>query len=59
MEVLQNEKVDVVISDLHLPPHVDDISEGLTVVQAAQHAAGSSGRGNYRERLKAGGAGSR
>ena len=36
VEVLQNEKVDVVISDLHLPPHVDDISEGLTVVQAAR-----------------------
>ena len=36
VEVLQNEKVDVVVSDLHLPPHLDDISEGLTVVQAAR-----------------------
>jgi DNA-binding NtrC family response regulator len=36
VEMLQHEKVDVVISDLHLPPHLDDISEGLTVVQAAR-----------------------
>src|SRR5687767_1990751 len=36
VELLQQEKVDVVISDLHLPPHLDDISEGLTVVQAAR-----------------------
>ena len=36
VELLQHEKVDVVISDLHLPPHLDDISEGLTVVQAAR-----------------------
>lgn len=36
VELLQHEKVDVVISDLHLPPNLDDISEGLTVVQAAR-----------------------
>lgn len=36
VELLQSEKIDVVVSDLHLPPHLDDISEGLTVVQAAR-----------------------
>lgn len=36
VELLQHEKVDVVISDLHLPPNLDDISEGLAVVQAAR-----------------------
>lgn len=36
VELLQTEKIDVVVSDLHLPPHLDDISEGLTVVQAAR-----------------------
>ena len=36
VELLQHEKIDVVVTDLHLPPHVEDISEGLTVVQAAR-----------------------
>lgn len=36
VEVLHREKIDVVVSDLHLPPHLEDISEGLTVVQAAR-----------------------
>lgn len=36
VELLQSERIDVVVSDLHLPPHLDDISEGLTVVQAAR-----------------------
>lgn len=36
VELLQREKVDVVVSDLHLPPHLEDIVEGLTVVQAAR-----------------------
>jgi len=36
VELLQTERIDVVVSDLHLPPHLDDISEGLTVVQAAR-----------------------
>ena len=26
--LLQQRKIDVVISDLHLPPHVEEISEG-------------------------------
>ncbi len=34
--LLQHEKVDVVLSDLHLPPNVDDISEGLAIVEAAR-----------------------
>ena len=36
VELLQREKIDVVVSDLHLPPHEDDISEGLAIIQAAR-----------------------
>lgn len=36
VELLQREKIDVVVSDLHLPPHEDDTSEGLAIVQAAR-----------------------
>jgi DNA-binding NtrC family response regulator len=36
VEQLQHEKIDVVLSDLHLPPHLDDISEGLAIVEAAR-----------------------
>jgi two-component system response regulator AtoC len=28
--------IDVVVGDLHLPPHVDDISEGLALIDAAR-----------------------
>ncbi len=35
-EVLQRERVDVVLSDLRLPPELDQISEGLAVVEAAR-----------------------
>ncbi|MFN2453269.1 MAG: sigma-54-dependent transcriptional regulator [Pyrinomonadaceae bacterium] len=35
-EVLQREAIDVVISDLHLPPDLDSIAEGLGVVEAAR-----------------------
>ncbi len=38
VELLQREKIDVVVSDLHLPPHVEDISEGLAIIQAARGA---------------------
>ncbi len=38
VELLQREKIDVVVSDLHLPPHVEDISEGLAIIQAARAA---------------------
>lgn len=34
--LLQQEKIDVVVSDLHLPPHLDDISEGLAIIEAAR-----------------------
>lgn len=34
--LLQREKIDVVISDLHLPPNLDDISEGLAIIEAAR-----------------------
>jgi DNA-binding NtrC family response regulator len=36
IEQLQREKIDVVLSDLHLPPHLEDISEGLAIVEAAR-----------------------
>jgi DNA-binding NtrC family response regulator len=35
---LRNERVDVVVSDLHLPPDLDGISEGLAVIEAARAA---------------------
>ncbi|MFL6335578.1 MAG: sigma-54-dependent transcriptional regulator [Pyrinomonadaceae bacterium] len=36
VELLQHERVDVVICDLHLPPDLDGIEEGLAVVEAAR-----------------------
>jgi DNA-binding NtrC family response regulator len=36
VEQLQRERIEVVLSDLHLPPHVDDLSEGLAVIEAAR-----------------------
>ncbi|HEX8495021.1 MAG TPA: sigma-54 dependent transcriptional regulator [Pyrinomonadaceae bacterium] len=36
VELLQRERVEVVLSDLHLPPQVDDISEGLAVIEEAR-----------------------
>jgi len=36
VKLLQEEKVDVVVSDLHLPPQLDDISEGLAIIGAAR-----------------------
>lgn len=36
VEMLQTEKIDVVVSDLHLPPHQEDISEGLAIIKAAR-----------------------
>jgi DNA-binding NtrC family response regulator len=33
---LKAEKIDVVVSDLHLPPNVDEITEGLSIIQAAR-----------------------
>jgi DNA-binding NtrC family response regulator len=37
VKLLQQENIDVVVSDLHLPPHLEDISEGLAIIQAARH----------------------
>src|SRR4030095_3969865 len=34
--VFEEERVDVIVSDLHLPPHVDDISEGLALIEVAR-----------------------
>ena len=36
VKLLQEENVDMVISDLHLPPRLDDISEGLAIIEAAR-----------------------
>jgi len=36
VELLQHERVDVVICDLHLPPDLEGIEEGLAVVEAAR-----------------------
>jgi DNA-binding NtrC family response regulator len=36
VELLQRERVDVVICDLHLPPDLDGIEEGLAIVEAAR-----------------------
>jgi DNA-binding NtrC family response regulator len=36
LKLLQQERIDVVVSDLHLPPHVEDISEGLAIIEAAR-----------------------
>ncbi len=33
---LHDQKVDVVVSDLHLPPHIDDITVGLAIIEAAR-----------------------
>ncbi len=38
LKMLQQEKVDVVVSDLHLPPKLQDISEGLAIIEAARDA---------------------
>ncbi len=38
MQLLEHERIDVVLSDLRLPPHVDDMSEGLAIIEAARRA---------------------
>src|SRR6266550_1576822 len=38
MQLLAHERIDVVLSDLRLPPHVDDMSEGLAIIEAARRA---------------------
>ena len=34
--LIKEEAIDVVVSDLHLPPHVDDIAEGLALIDVAR-----------------------
>ena len=34
--LMNDEEIQVVVSDLHLPPHVDDISEGLALIDVAR-----------------------
>jgi DNA-binding NtrC family response regulator len=36
VRVLKQENIDVVVSDLHFPPHIEDISEGLAIIEAAR-----------------------
>ena len=38
LKLLRQETVDVVVSDLHLPPRLEDISEGLAIIEAARAA---------------------
>jgi len=38
VKLLEQEKIDVVVSDLHLPPHLNDISEGLAIIEAARNS---------------------
>src|SRR6266480_3603157 len=33
---INSEEIDVVVSDLHLPPHIEDISEGLALIDVAR-----------------------
>ncbi|HET6973465.1 MAG TPA: sigma-54 dependent transcriptional regulator [Pyrinomonadaceae bacterium] len=33
---INNEQIEVVVSDLHLPPHIDDIAEGLALIDVAR-----------------------
>ena len=35
-KLINEEPIDVVVSDLHLPPHVDDIAEGLALIDVAR-----------------------
>ena len=39
VKILKQETVDVVVSDLHLPPRLEDISEGLAIIEAARDTA--------------------
>jgi DNA-binding NtrC family response regulator len=36
VKLLQQQDIDVVVSDLHLPPRLEEISEGLAVIEAAR-----------------------
>ena len=36
VKLLKQEHIDVVVSDLHFPPHIEDISEGLAIIEAAR-----------------------
>jgi DNA-binding NtrC family response regulator len=36
LKLLQRENIDVVVSDLHLPPRLEDITEGLAIIEAAR-----------------------
>lgn len=38
IKLMRQETVDVVVSDLHLPPRLEDISEGLAIIEAARAA---------------------
>lgn len=36
LALMKKEKIEVVVSDLHLPPRVDEISEGLMIIDSAR-----------------------
>ena len=37
VKLLKQERIDVVVSDLHLPPRLEDMSEGLAIIEAARN----------------------
>jgi DNA-binding NtrC family response regulator len=37
VKLLNQEKIDVVVADLQLPPHLNDITEGLAIIEAARN----------------------
>jgi DNA-binding NtrC family response regulator len=36
VRLLQQDRIDVVVSDLHLPPNLEEITEGLAIIEAAR-----------------------
>ena len=62
-KLLQQETIDVVVSDLHLPPRLEDMSEGLAIIEAARAIdppaqvvviTGTDDKGAAREAVKRG-----
>ncbi len=63
VELLRQETIDVVVSDLHLPPRLEDMSEGLAIIEAARACnppaqvvviTGTGDKGAAREAVKRG-----
>jgi len=63
IETLDHHSIDLVLSDLHLPPHLEDLSEGLAIIEAARRSplsvpviviTGSNAKHAAREAVKRG-----